>query len=38
MPNRNSTNIARLKTRKLVRRLQTRFSALFPADRGVLKP
>ena len=36
MPNRNLTNTARLKGRELLRR--PRFPALFPADRGALKP
>ena len=36
MPNLNLTNTARLKGRELLRR--PRFPALFPADRGALKP
>ena len=38
MPNRKITNTARLKGRELLRRLRPRFPALFPADRGDLKP
>ena len=38
MSNRNLTNTTRLKARELLRRLRTRFPALFPAVRGVLKP
>ena len=38
MPNRKVTNTAKLKGRELLRRLRTRFPALFPADRGALKP
>ena len=36
MPNLNLTNTARLKGRELLRR--PRFPAMFPADRGALKP
>ena len=38
MSNRNLTNTARLKGRELLRRLRTRFPALFHAERGALKP
>ena len=38
MPNRNITNTAKLKGRQLLRRLRPRFPALFPAERGALKP
>ena len=38
MSNRNLTNTTRLKARELLRRLRPRFSALFPAVRGALKP
>ena len=38
MSNRNLTNTARLKGRQLLRRLRTRFPALFSAERSALKP
>ena len=38
MPNRNLTNTARLKARELLRRLRTRFPALFPTERSAPKP
>ena len=37
MPNRNLTNTTRLKARELLRRLRTRFPAMFPAIHGALK-